>query len=817
MKYLFFTTVAFITNNSFIAKLNAQQFNSNTNDTVSIIIQAKTILYGKVSNYKTGELLPGASIYVHDVKKGAIADGTGNYRVQNLADGRYLVEVSYLGFKSIIETIELRGEVQKDFALEPTVVENESVTITGVSAATKVKKTPVPVSILKKENLLQGISTNLIDALSKTPGVSQISTGPAISKPSIRGLGYNRVVLVNDGVRQEGQQWGDEHGIEIDEYNVNKAEILKGPASIMYGSDALAGVVNIISFIPAPEGIVKGNFFGNYQSNNRLRGIHGEIGGNNKGFIWGINGSYKAAADYRNKYDGYVLNSKYTEKNFGGYLGINKEWGYTHLLISHFNQLPGLIEGERDDATGQFIKPINNNGLVAEEIATEADFKRIDPLIPRQHIMHSKITLDNNFHIGKNRLSINLGYQRNQRQEFGDVLNPGTKNLYFDLNTINYTLQYHFTEQHKWKTSVGINGMQQSNRNKGEEQLIPEYNLFDMGAFIYTQHSFNKLTFSGGLRLDRRYINSKELIAGTDLKFAGFTKNFINASGSAGISYEASENTVLKFNIARGFRAPGISELASNGAHEGTNRYEYGEQNLKSENSTQVDFGIELNSEHISLNTTTFYNVITNFIYYRKLSAISGGDSIIVDGGNEFFAFRFDQNNARLYGIEMNLDIHPHPLDWLHVENTFSYVRGLLNKEQDGSKNLPFIPAARLINELRGDFLKNGKAIRNFYVKLELDNTFSQRNAFTGFNTETATVGYSLLNIGAGFDFQHKKNVLFSLYLGANNITNLAYQNHLSRLKYTAENMATRRTGVFNMGRNFSLKLNIPLSFKIGD
>jgi iron complex outermembrane receptor protein len=131
------------------------------------------------------------------------------------------------------------------------------------------------------------VSTNLIDALSKTPGVSQISTGPAVSKPSIRGLGYNRVVVVNDGIRQEGQQWGDEHGIEIDEYNVTKAEILKGPASLMYGSDALAGVMNIISILPVGEGTVKGNVFGIYQSNNRQRGLHADIGGNKKRFRLG--------------------------------------------------------------------------------------------------------------------------------------------------------------------------------------------------------------------------------------------------------------------------------------------------------------------------------------------------------------------------------------------------------------------------------------------------------------------------------------------------------------------------------------------------
>jgi iron complex outermembrane recepter protein len=814
VKYLLYSTLYFA---AIVSKILPAQAQQHLNTSALPIVIDKSSLQGKITDAKTGESLAGASVYVHDIKTGAVADVSGNFHLRNLSEGRYLVEISHLGYKSVIEIIEMKGQVKKDFALEPSIIENDAVTVTGVSAATKVRKTTAPVTIIKKENLLQGVSTNLIDALSKTPGVSQISTGPAISKPSIRGLGYNRLVVVNDGIRQEGQQWGDEHGIEIDEYNVSKAEVLKGPASIIYGSDALAGVVNIISFIPAPMGTVKGRFFGNYQSNNRLRGLHGEIGGNKNGFIWGAYGSYKTAADYRNKYDGYVFNSRYNEKNFGGYLGLNKKWGYTHLLISSFNQEPGLIEGERDSITGKFIKQVNNNGAVEEAIATDVDFKSTNPLIPRQNVQHFKITSDNNLLVGKDRISLTLGYQRNQRQEFGDVVNPDKKDLFFDLNTINYNFQYHFTERHQWKTSMGVNGMQQFNKNKGIEQIIPEYSLFDIGGFVYTQHSFKNLTLSGGLRIDNRSIDSKELLEGVDVKFASFNNRYTNISGSVGISYEVSDKIVWKFNIARGFRAPGMSELASNGAHEGTNRYEYGENDLKSEKSLQVDGGIELNNEHISLNTTVFFNSISNFIYYRKLSSESGTDSIIVDGSDELLAFRFDQNNAKLYGLEMNLDIHPHPLDWLHIENSFSYVRGLLNKEQDGSKNLSFIPAARLINELRANLFKKGKSFRNFYLKLELDNTFAQRNPFTGYNTETTTSGYSLLNMGTGFDLWNSNRVLFSIYLGATNITDVGYQHHLSRLKYAPKNFATGRTGVYNMGRNFSIKLNIPLSFKTAD
>ncbi|MDX2048146.1 MAG: TonB-dependent receptor [Chitinophagaceae bacterium] len=776
----------------------------------------RVILSGKITDAKTGEPLAGATIYFPDLRTGGSSNQQGFYKIQNIPQGKHLVEISYQGYASVVETIELNGDMQKGFALSASYIENEAVTVTGVSSATSVKRTPVPVNILKRDDLFRNTSTNLVDALSKTPGVSQLSTGPAVSKPFIRGLGYNRVVVVNDGVRQEGQQWGDEHAIEIDEYNVNKAEVLKGPASLMYGSDALAGVVNIISVRPSPEATIRGNVFGTYQTNNRLRGLHADIGGNNKGFIWGAYASYKAAADYKNKYDDYVFNSKFNEKNFGGYIGLNKHWGFSHLLVSNFNQLVGLVEGERDDATGKFLKLVNNNGIEEEEITTEGDFKSVDPFIPAQRIKHFKITADNSFHLGKNRLTVLLGYQRNQRQEFGNVTDPEEKELFFDLNTLNYNFQYHFAEHNNWKTTIGVSGMQQSNNNKGAEALIPEYKLFDIGAFVYMQKRVKKATLSGGLRIDNRSLDSKRFDEAGSIKFEQFKKTFSNISGSAGLSYEASDAVTIKFNIARGFRAPSIPELASNGAHEGTNRYEYGEQNLKSETSLQLDGGIEMVTEHVSLASSVFYNAVNNFIYYGKLSSVSGGDSIIVDGADNFFAFRFDQNNAELYGAEMNLDIHPHPLDWLHIENTFSYVRGTLNNPVDGSKNLPFIPAARLINEIKADFFKKGKPVRNVFFLVELDNTFEQDKPFTGFDTETATPGYSLINAAFGSEVVNKGRTLFSFYFSANNITDKAYQNHLSRLKYTAENMVTGRTGVFNMGRNFSIKLNVPLNFSVG-
>lgn len=773
----------------------------------------KVSLRGTIKDAATGSILPGASVYLADDKIGSIADASGKYSISNIPPGHHVVEISHTGYSTLVEHIELTTDIEKDFVLSPVVLENQGVIVTGVSNATSIRKTPVPVTSVRKQDLLQTTSSNIIDALTHIPGVSQLSTGPAISKPFIRGLGYNRVVTVNDGVRQEGQQWGDEHGIEIDEMSVNKVEVLKGPASLMYGSDALAGVVHFITNNPAAEGTVKGSLLTNYQSNNGLIGLNGNIAGNKNGFNWNAYGTYKSAGDYRNKYDGRVLNSRFNEGNFGGYAGLNKSWGYSHLIFSRFNQKIGMVEGDRDDATGRFLL---FTGSPLERISTTADLDERSLFVPFQHIKHTRLVSDNNFAINKSRLKINLAYQNNQRKEYGNPEDVAEEELFFDLKTFNYNIQWQLPEMKEWHTSFGVNGMQQSNRNRAEEVLIPEYNLFDAGVFVYTQRFFKKATLSGGLRYDHRSVDSKAFADGADVKFTAFKRTFSNISGSIGISAEPSDKVTLKANIARGFRAPTLAELGSNGAHEGTNRYEYGDQTLQSETSLQFDAGIDLNYEHFSLGISAFYNRMNRFIFYNKLQSVMGGDSLVNVDGEDLPTFRFNQHDASLAGIEASLDIHPHPLDWLHFENTFSFVRGRFEEAIDGSENLPLIPAARLVSELKADFRKAGHLFSNLYFKLEADQTFAQNNPFTGFDTETRTDGYLLLNAGLGADILNKaKKTVCSVHMGVSNITDKAWQNHLSRLKYTAENLVTGRTGVFNTGRNFSIKLNIPFGFKL--
>ena len=783
---------------------------SSQNSSLKQAFQTKYFLRGKVTDEATGQILQGATVYFTELKKGIITNEKGQYQIQ-LPAGNYLMEVSYIGYTITTKTVELKGAVEINFALNHTAVESTNVTVTSFLRATSSRKTPTPINIIRKEDLLKGSGTNLIDALSQTPGVTQLTTGPAISKPIIRGLGYNRVMVLNDGVKQEGQQWGDEHGIEIDEYNVSRIEVLKVPASIIYGSEALSGVINIVSNVPVAEGAIRGNLFTNYQSNNHLVGTHFDIAGNNKGLVWGVNGSAKQAGDYQNKYDGYVFNSKFKELDGSAYMGLEKDWGYSHFFVSQFNQKLGMIEGARDEM-GHFVKQDANGNEVP---TTKEDNNTSNPVIPYQHIIHTKYTLDNSIKWGEGRLKANVAYQRNERMEYGNVLAPTEKSLYFDLGTLNYSFQYLLPERNSWKHTIGVNGMQQENKNKGVETLIPEYKTTELGLFFFTQKRMSEFTFSGGARIDKKGVEfdrTSNGIMGQQI-IVHESKDFGDIAGSFGMTYEPSKDWVFKLNIARGYRAPNMSELGSHGAHEGTNRFEYGNANLKSEKSLQFDLGTEWSNEHVSFSGNVFYNMVTGYIYYQKINNVAGGDSTLVKDGQKFYAFAYQQQNANLYGAECNLDFHPHPLDGLHIENTLSYVRGEFNTPVDYSKNLPTIPPFRWLSEIKYEFGNSPGISKNNYVSVQLDNVSSQNNPFTGYNTETATQGYTLINIGMGTHIKHNGKQVCSLSLVAQNLSDVAYQNHLSRLKYTDENLATGRMGVYNMGRNFSVKLNVPLVF----
>lgn len=795
-------------------------------------------LSGKITDAKTHAALPKASIFIPDLKLGTIADTSGSYSFRSLPSGSYLVQVQFVGYKTFTRTVTISGASKADFTLSDEAVEEGNVVVTGTSKATQIKQNPVPIVAINKAYITQNLSTNIIDAIAKVPGVTALTSGPNVSKPFIRGLGYNRILTLYDGVRQEGQQWGDEHGIEVDDYGIDRIEVVKGPASLTYGSDALAGVVNLIPTQPAPEGKIIGDVTTEYQTNNGMYGGSAMLGGSKNGFEWMGRVSHKAATNYQNKVDGRVYGTAYKETDANLSFGLHRSWGYSHLSLSLFDDLQEIPDGSRDSATRKFTKQITEDDDF-RPIVSDAELKSytITPL--HQHVQHYRIFSTNNFTLGAGRLTVNLGFQRSMRREYSHPEEPyqDVPGLFLQMNTWSYDVKYFLPQIDKWDVSVGVNGMYQQNTvTNGTEFIIPNYKQFDIGAFAMAKKNIGKLDIAGGIRYDVRNFNSSALYtttdpvtgfdkpvgantAGADQPFYDYSHTFNGISGSIGATYNFTDKFSVKVNISRGYRAPNISEISSNGVHPGTNIYQIGNSAFKPEFSLQEDIGFAYTSKYLAVTFSVFNNTISNYIFNQKLLSINGGDSVLVPGNQ---TYKFQQQKANLYGGELSIDLHPYKA--LHFENSLSAVYGV-NKDidsrlkSDSNKYVAFLPPMHGVSELRYDFEAKKNHIVNGFIKVQLAYYAAQNRVYLTDGTETPTPGYTLFNAGIGAGFTNKKGkTMFNIYVMGNNLFDVAYQDHLSRLKYFEDYPSDPRPyhGIYNMGRNISFKINVPLDFNYG-
>ena len=690
-------------------------------------------------------------------------------------------------------------------------------TVTGVTGDTKLKHATAPVSIVGAKDLRATPSTNVIDAIAHQPGVAQLTTGSGIAKPIIRGLGYNRVVVIGDGVRQEGQQWGAEHGVEIDGGSVSSVEILKGPASLMYGSDAMAGVVIMHSQPTRPEGSMTANISTEYQTNLGLIGTSVDFAGNQRGFVWDGRFSGQWTHAYKNKYDDYVPGSQFRQTAGRLMLGLQRQWGHSRLTWSSYHLTPSIIEGERDAVSGQLIAAVSPTSYSKQ--------------LPYQQVKHYKIVWDNSLNLPSGVLKAIFGYQQNRRQEFEehhhhdheaeehhhDASEPA---LFFKLHTVTYDLRYLTNEMAGWKFSAGVQGMWQQSENLGVEFLIPAYRLFDVGVYATASKQIERWTLSGGLRYDHRHLHGSELMEEGQVRFADFSRNFNGVTGSVGAVWNMTDHLNLRLNVARGFRTPNMSELGSNGSHEGALRYEKGNQQLKAEYSLQGDLGLDFTSRYVSAQVALFANSISNFIFIRSNGQVSAdGDPV----------YAYTQGDARLMGFEAGIDLHP--IHSLHFANSFSYVDARLKDQPADRKYLPYTPAPRWNSELKWELIHHEHAtvghhhdgdhrhftapvsVNNLYIAAGLECHLKQDHVYSADDTETPTPSYTLLNLSAGTDLMIRRKKVAELYVAVNNLLNRAYQNHLSRLKYADTNVVTGRQGVYNMGRNICFKLVVPIKF----
>ncbi len=787
-------------------------------------------LSGKVIDSATGKPLPGASVYISDLKLGVVADGSGNYLFANLPSGTYLVEAHSIGHSTQVKNITISVKALLDFSLGLQYTEQNAVVVTGQSKAMQIKRSPVPIVTMSHADIVGNLSTNIIDAIAKLPGVAQLTTGPNVSKPFIRGLGFNRILTLYDGVRQEGQQWGDEHGIEVDQYGVERAEVIKGPASLTYGSDALAGVVNLIPTPPAPEGKIQGDVLAEFQSNNGMFGGSGMLEGTKNGFEWMGRLSHKQASNYSDPIDGRVYNTAFNETDATLSLGLHRSFGYSHLNISVFDDLQEIPDGSRDSVTRQFTKQITDSDTY-RPVVSDKELHSYAITTLHQHVQLYHIYSTNNFTLGNGRLTVNLGYERSVRREFSHPQQAEVPGLYLQLNSYVYDVKYFFPSYNGWDITTGLNGMyQQNTATNGTEFIIPSFTQFDIGPFAMVKKTFDKLDIAGGIRFDRRAFTNDQMYtatnpatgfdepvygkdtAGAYQPFPYYHKIFSGYSGSFGLTYSFSNHWSAKANIARGYRAPNIAEISANGVHPGTGIFQVGNPDFNPEFNLQEDVSVNFTSQYAVINLSGFYNAISNYIFNEKILNASGTDSIRDDN----MVYQYRQGRAALYGGEFSIDIHP--VKNIHFYNTLSLVYGNLLSSPgkpvtDSTRYLPNIPPLHGISELQYDFTNKGLNLVNGFVKVAAAFSGPQNRAYLADNTETPTPGYTLINAGLGAGFTNKENkIIFNIYLFAENIFDVVYQDHLSRLKYFEPYPTSpiAHHGIYNMGRNFSIKMDFP-------
>ena len=721
------------------------------------MLHAQNSISGTVTDL-TNQSLKGVSVSISELNKETFTDENGKYLFSNLPNRNLKITFNFLGYATQNKTVKtFSKENVLNVILEEAIFEMDEVIVS--TAFNKIQSQ----NVMKVEhetikNLQRKGTATLIEGLATIPGVSQVSTGTSIGKPVIRGLSGNRVLVYSQGVRIENQQFGDEHGLGLNDAGVESVEVIKGPASLLYVSDALGGVLYFNPEKFANANTFKGNFSQKYFSN--TQGSNSSLGLKTSTDNWKFmtRGSYNTHSDYQIAKGDRVTNTRYNETDFKTGIGYSNS-NFSSVLRYNYNNLDlGMPE----------------NGIAEQATTKKTEF-------PKQGIFNHLLSLNSIFYLKNSKIDLDLGYIANDRSEFVDSNEAA---LHMKLKTFNYNVKYHLPKTGKIETIVGIQGMHQSNKNSGEEYLIPDATTNDFGVFGTANYEWKTNVLQAGLRFDNRKITTDaQGIPGDAGSFEAISKSYDSFNAALGYKTNLADDLTLRLNIASGFRAPNLAELTSNGVHEGTNRYEVGNSDLKTEQNVQTDVNLEYKNSHFEFFVNGFYNHINNYIYTSPTGEII--DSNLV--------FDYIQNNAKLYGGEIGLHLHPHPLDWLHFETSFETVTG----KKQNTDFLPLIPANNWDNTIRTEFkIKNW--LEEGFATLNVSSTFNQKNV-SGF--ETKSNGYTLVNLGLGGTVKLGKT-LFDVNINGNNLLDKKYIAHLSRLK---------TDGIPNIGRNIVLGINFNL------
>ncbi|WP_070137716.1 TonB-dependent receptor plug domain-containing protein [Crocinitomix algicola] len=700
------------------------------------------------------QTIPFASCYVQEFDAMYIADSTGRVKLKDVPPANYHFDFNAYGFDKGHLDIRIKNDTSFQFVLFENHRELDELIITHTGELQRENITNV--AHLKINEVNQIATTTIGQALTQIPGVYETGIGTGISKPVIRGLSGSRVVTYINSLRIENQQWGGDHGLPITSLGVGGVEVIKGPASLLFGADALGGVLYFVDEPYAKSNSTELSFKSQFESN--TLGTVNELGykiNKNKIRLNAFFG-YDNHADYQLSNGKYVQNSRFHQYSGKLALGYNTEKWLVNVRYNFYRGLLGL--------------PGHTHDSIINPESFQRDEQSRAHTIPQQVATNHFLSVENKFFFEKGELVVGLGNTNNHLEEFEEKIFTPAININLNNTLLNAKLKYQLSK--RTKLVVGTQEMLQFNKNApgAEELIIPDAQTLDYGAFALLMSSIKKWKIQGGARIDNRTIETR----GSE-----FYNSYTGYNFAFGLARIRPKSTT-RFNVSSGFRAPTSAELLSDGVHHGAFRYERGNQGLKTEKGLQVDLSYAVHFSDLELIINPFYHRVYDYIYLQKSSDLVGSYQVFDYVQTDF---------AQLYGVDFGFHYHPHRAHWMHIETNFSTIFA-----EDEFKNaLPLIPQSRINNQIRAD-LKAPRFFKKLNLIVQYNYSFLQDRVGI---LETPTNDYHLVNFGANAKLKGENPIIIGI--GVNNLLNQEYTNHLSGLK---------NIGLANPGRN------VYLSFK---
>lgn len=684
-------------------------------------------------------------------------------------------------------------------------VDLSEVVVTGSYRRMQEKKTSLTSSLLQKDYLDRHFTGNLMQALKNVPGVHSMDIGAGFSKPMIRGLGFNRIAVSENGIKQEGQQWGADHGLEIDAFNVEEVRILKGPSSLLYGSDAMGGVIEILPSLPPLE--------------NQLFGEVALLGKS-------VNGTMGGSLMLGIKKDFWLVKARFSEQHFGDYRVPTDTIVYlTQLMPVRGRRLKNTAGYERDASLLADYRKNRYRMNIAvsnayqkmgffpgahgipdiSRLEDDGDSRNIE--LPYSTVNHLKFTTHQQYSWDGIQLTGDFGYQFNHREEWSSFHThydtqvmpekDPDKELAFQLHTFSSSLKLRLLRSSSWEHVAGWDAQMQKNTIAGYSFLLPAYRRFTTGGFwLTTFRPGERLSITGGIRYDfgkvditpykdpylveylRRQGYEEEVISAYQWRSYPVNRTFGDYSGSVGVVWTPSSGHLLKLNIGRSFRLPGANELASNGVHHGTFRHEKGDASLSSERGWQIDASYALTCKGMELVVSPFASLFDNYIYLKP----TGEWSVLPHAGQ---VYRYSGARAVFMGGEINFNI-----DFLHRLNYRFIGEYVYTYNRDEHTALSFSPPASMRH-----ILTWGRKDLQWYAEYQ---RISSQNRIA--RNEDRTPGANLVHLGGSFRLAVAKTEV-EISLAVRNLFDTKYYNHLSFY---------RKVEIPEPGRNFQISIKVP-------